>query len=512
MQRLLPVLALLLTSSFLQAQAEVGLIINALLQGLQAAEAIRQSVDRANQFPTPPNQPLADPIWNYDEASLVPSHVLRNGPYRNLQGDMVLSARQSKPNTIELLFYRSNGSLSRREFCQSDRRDGHRVDLDEKGRRTAEGPIRSGLPEGDWQFYSADGSLQAETLMTAGQMTGPQTLFGNDGKIRASNTLLKGKREGPATLFHPDGSVSDNLFYSADKLNGPATGWWSSGQPRYSATWKKGQLDGPSLENFPSGQKKSETLYVLGKKEGPSREWNNQESLLIEENYKNNLREGPSFTYSPSGVKLSETLYQGGKKKGWAGIWSSQGNKISEADWRNDQLEGSLREYYPDGKLRASATYLHGKKEGPYQSFSPSGTLTTSAEFKEDKLIGPITLYYPQGQPFAECLYEGDRLSGGKLLYPDGKLLGQFGPVMGSSTKKISSLLLQYSDGHPLSSTQYDSRSGKTTWQGWHPDGAPLGTFDSRTSQDTKLWLEQQSALEHQIGLSFPSEFNLLTR
>ena len=80
MQRLLPVLALLLTSSFLQAQAEVGLIINALLQGLQAAEAIRQSVDRANQFPTPPNQPLADPIWNYDEASLVPSHVLRNGP------------------------------------------------------------------------------------------------------------------------------------------------------------------------------------------------------------------------------------------------------------------------------------------------------------------------------------------------------------------------------------------------------------------------------------------------
>ena len=128
------ILCLALAAPRACAQAEVGLIINALLQGLQAAEAIRQSVDRANQFPTPPNQPLADPIWNYDEASLVPSHVLRNGPYRNLQGDMVLSARQSKPNTIELLFYRSNGSLSRREFCQSDRRDGHRLDLDEKGR------------------------------------------------------------------------------------------------------------------------------------------------------------------------------------------------------------------------------------------------------------------------------------------------------------------------------------------------------------------------------------------
>jgi hypothetical protein len=83
---------------------------------------------------------------------------------------------------------------------------------------------------------------------------------------------------------------------------------------------------------------------------------------------------------------------------------------------------------------------------------------------------------------------------------------------MGSSTNKISSLLLQYPDGHPLSSAQYDARSGKTTWQGWHPDGAPLGTFDSQTSQDTKLWLEQQSTLEQQIGLSFPYEFNLLLR
>lgn len=512
MRRRLPLLALLLTTSLIHAQSEVGLIINALLQGLQAADAIRQSVDRANQFPTPPNQPLGDPIWNYDEASLVPSHVLRDGPYRNLQGEMVLSARQSKPNTIELLFYRSNGSLSRREFCQSDRRDGHRVDLDEKGLKASEGPIRSGLPEGDWQFYSGDGSLQAETRMTAGQMTGPQTLFGGDGKTRASNTLLKGKREGPSTLFHPDGSVSDNLFYSADKLNGPATGWWSSGQPRYSATWKNGQLDGPSFENFPSGQKKSETLYVLGKKEGPSREWNNQESLLIEENYQNNLRQGPSFTYSPSGVKLSETLYEKGKKNGWAGIWSPQGNKISEGDWRNDQLEGALREYYPDGKLRASATYLHGKKEGPYQTFAPNGTLTTSAEFKADILVGPITLYYPQGQPFAECLYDGDRLSGGKLLYPDGKPLGQFGPVLPPSTNKISSLLLQYPDGRPLSSAQYDPRLGKTTWQGWHPDGSPLGNFDSLTTKDSKLWLEQQSSLEQQIGLSFPSEFNLLPR
>jgi hypothetical protein len=92
---------------------------------------------------------------------------------------------------IELLFYRPNGSISRREICRPDRRDGRRFDLDEKGKKTAEGPIRGGLPEGEWQFYTPEGKLKAESRMTAGKMTGPQTLFGDDGKPRASNTLLE---------------------------------------------------------------------------------------------------------------------------------------------------------------------------------------------------------------------------------------------------------------------------------------------------------------------------------
>jgi len=469
------ILALGLLPSLVCAQSEVGLILNAVLQGLQTAEAIRRSVDRANQFPNPPNQPPGDPIWNYDEASLVPSQVLRNGPYRNLQGQLTLSARQSKPREIELLFYRPDGSIYRRELCHSDRRDGRRIDLDEKGRKTAEGPIRSGLPEGDWDFYSADGKLKAETRMLAGQMTGPQVLFGDDGKTRASNTLLEGKREGPSTLFHPDGSVSDNLFYSGDKLNGPATGWWPDGLTRYTAVWKNGQLDGLSTENFPSGMKKSETFYHLGKKEGIARSWDEKGILLTEES------------------------------------------------WKNDCLDGQVREFYPDGKPRTLTPYLAGKKNGRYESFNPDGTLATSGEFQNGKLDGPITLHYPAGAPFAECRYQGNQLTGGRLLYPDGKVLGQFGPILGTEGK-VSSLLLQYPDGKPLSTAQFDAASGKTQWKGWNPDGSPLGQADvssaslspssTDNSSDPRLapWKAQQESLEQQIGLSLPPEFNLLPK
>ena len=466
-------LPLLLACSPLVAQSEIGLIINAVLQGLQTAEAIRRSVDGANQFPNPPNQPAGDPVWDYDEASLVPSQVLRKGPYRNLQGQLTLSARQSKPREIELLFYRSDESIYRREFCQSDQRDGRRIDLYEKGKKTAEGPIRRGLPEGDWLFYSADGKLKAETRMQAGQMTGPQVLFGDDGKTRASNTLLQGKREGPSTLFHPDGSVSDNLFYSADKLNGPATGWWPDGLPRYTANWKIGQLDGLSTENFPSGTKKSETFYLLGKKEGTARSWD------------------------------------------------EKGHTLTEENWKQDQLNGPVTEFYSDGKPRSMTPYLAGKKNGPYQSFNPDGTLATSGKFLGGKLQGPITLHYPAGQPFAECHYQGDQLSGGRLLYPDGKVLGQFGPILGSEGK-VSSLLLQYADGKPLSSTHFDAGTGKIQWKGWNPDGSPLGQVDyastSRLSPPAdnasnpplSFWKAQQESLEQQIGLTLPPEFNLL--
>ena len=472
---LLIVLPLLPFHSRALAQAEVGLIINAILQGLQTAEAIRRSVDQSNQFPNPPNQPAGDPIWNYDEASLIPSQILKTGPYRNLQGQIVLSARKSKPGEIELLFYRSNESIYRREFCQSDQRDGRRVDLDEKGKKTAEGPIRKGLPEGDWLFYSADGKLKAETRMLAGQMTGPQVLFGDDGKTRASNTLLQGKRQGPSTLFHPDGSVSDNLFYSADKLNGPATGWWPDGLPRYTANWRDGQLDGPSIENFPSGMKKSETFYRFGKKEGVARQWDERGTLLTEEN------------------------------------------------WQSDHLEGKVREFFSDGKPRSLTPYLAGKKNGRYESFNPDGTLATSGEFLDGKLQGPITLHYPTGQPFAVCDYQADLLTGGRLLYPDGKELGQFGPISGKEGK-VSFLLLQYPDGKPLSTARFDAATGKTQWKGWNSDGSLLGQMDhpstsrlptpadNSSNPQLSYWKAQQESLEQQIGLSFPAEFNLLPR
>lgn len=465
MPLLVLILCLVLPAPRASAQSEVGLILNAVLQGLQAAEAIRQGVDRANQFPNGPNQPAGDPVWQYDESSLIPLLVLKKGPYRNLQGDLAVSARQTKPDTIELLFYGPNGEIIRREFCRPERRDGRRIDFDTKGQKISEGRILNGLPEGDWQFYSPDGKLKAETRMVDGKMTGPQVLFGEDGKTRTSNTLLDGKREGPSTLFHPDGSVSDNLSYVGDKLNGPATGWWPEGQPRYSANWKDGKLEGLSVENFPSGSKKSEAIYISGKKEGLARTWDEKGQLLIEEN------------------------------------------------WQNDRLEGIAREFYSDGKTHTETTYQAGKKSGPYRSLNPDGTVASSAEFKDGSLAGPIILHYPDGKPFAECHYDGDRLSGGRLLYPDGKVLGQFGPVL-KKAEKVSSLMLQYPDCKPLSTAHYDFVTGKTEWQGWKPDGSPLGQLEipPKLNPKTDLWSAQQSELEQQIGLTFPPEFNLLPK
>ena len=469
------VLALALLPPRAGAQSEVGLILNAIFQGLQTAEAIRRSVENSQQFPNGPGQPPGDPIWDYQEASLVPVEVLRKGPYRNISGAMVLSARQTPQGQVELIFYRADGSVSRREFVRFDRRDGRRIDLDEKGNRTAEGPIRGGLPEGDWIFYSSDGKLSAETRMQAGRMTGPQILFNPDGRQRAFHTLVDGRRQGPSTLFHPDGSVSDNLNYLGDQLEGPAQGWWPDGTPRYTATWKAGKLEGPSLEYHPSGAKRSEAFYVLGKKDGPARTWNEKGELLIEE------------------------------------------------PWREDRLEGLVREFYPDGKPRVETTFRHGKKNGSFRNFGTDGALTTSGEFKDDKLSGPLLLHYPDGKTFAECQYDADRLIGGRLLYPDGKLLGQFGPVVGDSGK-VSSLILQYPDGKPLSSARFDASSQTVSWQGWNNDGSPLGQMDNlsasrptspaddRSGPQLSSWKEQQEALEQTIGLSFPPEFSLHPR
>ena len=457
------------------AQSEVGIILNAIFQGLQTAEAIRRSVENSQQFPTGPGQPAGDPIWDYEESSLVPLEVLRRGPYRNISGGMVLSARQTPQGQVELIFYRGDSSVSRREYVRFDRRDGRRIDFNEKGNKTAEGPIRNGLPEGDWQFFSSEGKLSAETRMQGGKMTGPQILFNSDGRQRAFHTLVNGRRQGPATLFHPDGSVSDNLNYLGDLLEGAAQGWWPDGTLRYTATWKAGKLEGPSLEYFASGAKRSEAFYVSGKKDGTARTWNEKGELLVEES------------------------------------------------WKEDRLDGLLREFYPNGKPRMETTFQGGKKNGPFRSLGADGVLATSGEFKDDKLTGPLILHYPDGKAFAECQYDADRLIGGRLLYPDGKVLGQFGPMVGDSAR-VSSLFLKYPDGKPLSSAFFDAPAKTVSWQGWNEDGLPLGQIDhlpatrlpsspgSSEEAQVSAWMSQQESLELQIGLSFPPEFDLVPR
>jgi len=451
------------------AQSEVGLILNAILQGLQTAESIRRAVENSPQFPNGPGQPSGDPIWNYQESSVVPLEVLQRGPYRNFSGQMVLSARQTADGLVELIFYRSDGSVFRREIVRYDQRDGRRLDLDEKGNKSSEGPIRRGLPEGDWRFYSYDGKLTAETQMQSGHMTGPQILYAESGRRLATNQLKDGKREGPSILYHPDGSVSDNLNYLGDQLEGPAQGWWPDGTPRYTATWKAGKLEGPSLEYFASGAKRSEAFYVLGQKDGPARTWDEQGRLLVEE------------------------------------------------PWQDGKLDGLVREFDAAGQPKVETSFRGGKKNGPFRSFGPDGSLATSGEFRDDKLFGPLRLHYPDGKIFSECQYDGDRIVGGRLLYPDGKVLGQFGSVLGS-TGKVSSLLLQYPDGKPLSTVRLDDVAGTVSWQGWNPDGSPLGQIENLStsslpppaSAGLAAWLSQQESLEAQIGLSFPPEFNLL--
>jgi len=86
----------------------------------------------------------------------------------------------------------------------------------------------------------------------------------------------------------------------------------------------------------------------------------------------------------------------------------------------------------------------------------------------------------------------------------------------------VSSLLLQYADGKPLSSTHFDAATGNLQWKGWNPDGSPLGQVDNApsprlsppadNSSNSVLssWKAQQESLEQQIGLTLPPEFNLL--
>jgi hypothetical protein len=107
------------------------------------------------------------------------------------------------------------------------------------------------------------------------------------------------------------------------------------------------------------------------------------------------------------------------------------------------------------------------------------------------------------------------------LLYPDGKELGQFGPISGKEGK-VSYLLLQYPDGKPLSTARFDAAPGKTQWKGWKPDGSLLGEMDHPSpsrlpppadntyNPQLSSWKAQQESLEQQIGLTLPPEFNLL--
>ncbi|MBW3127479.1 toxin-antitoxin system YwqK family antitoxin [Hymenobacter profundi] len=275
-----------------------------------------------------------------------------------------------------------------------------------------------------------------------------------------------------------------------------------------------GERTGTWHEYYDNGQLHKVLDYAAGKQEGSYKEYFDNGELSVEGAYRNGEPEGDAKLYYYCGIVREVRPYRNGAINGEAVFYYADGKVRRREQYKADKQDGPETAYYPDGTVEYRYAYLDGKLNGPFEVFGPQKNLEKKGAYEKGELHGAYTDYHPNGQvhnagtfaqgkrtgtwrefyadgkPSTEISYD----NAGELHGPyrdfdeDGKLFAEFTYDHGRVTRTA------YLDKAGKTINQTDvARKGKTTIQGFRPDGTPslTGTYTDGLMEGEWRWLHR---------------------
>lgn len=300
---------------------------------------------------------------------------------------------------------------------------------------------------GDWVMVEAPGYVVSEgTFSPAGERTGTWRVYHDNGQLHKLMVLnAAGKQEGPYQEYFDNGELSIDGAYRNGQPEGDARLYYYCGALREVRPYRNGDVNGEAVFYYASG------------------------NVSRRAQYKANKQDGPETAYYPDGTVEYRYAYREDQLHGPFEVFGSAKNVEKKGAYEKGELHGAYTDYHPNGQVHHTGTFARGKRTGVWREFYADGQPSTEISYDDaGELHGPYRDFDEDGELFAEFTYDHGRVTRTAYLDKAGKTISQTDVA----------------------------RKGKTTIQGFRPDGTPslTGTYLDGQMDGEWRWLYRSGA------------------
>ncbi len=344
------------------------------------------------------------------------------------------------------------------------------------GKKSGEGLMKDGKPDGIWKAYYESGVIKSEGFKKKGISDSLWKFYNEDGLLKTTVEYRNGKKLGLRRDFTYTGNISTEVAFVDDLKNGFSRRYYSNNKLQTAIPFFQGKEEGRGIEcdslgnvinlldykkgvlvqrkivnrtdkqNRKAGNWvelyqdfsiKSETAFLAGLKNGYLKTFDQRGNLQKIERYVDDVLQQEAEdvkppeirkSYSPSGtIKRSGPVTTEGKLTGQQLYYDDKGKPSNAEFWSNGILissgmldsayrkQGLWKEFYPNKELKSEGYYIDDQRNDQWSFYYPNGKPEQKGAFNKGRPEGKWNWYYESGKILREENYRRGKEDGFSL-------------------------------------------------------------------------------------------------
>lgn len=366
------------------------------------------------------------------------------------------------------------------------------------GKKSSEGQLVNGQPDGWWRSYHDNGKLSSEGNRKYFQLDSLWIFYDKNGKKTLEINYKDGKKQGKRVQYLKEEFVVDEWIN--DSIIGNVITYYSDSSIKKITPYSEGKPHGLEKELNREGRITSVTSYYRGT-------MTRREFINRIDNF--GYKQGNWKFFWDNGNLKEEGSFQNDKKHGFFKYYDTTGQFLSVEKWENNQLITDAPEtkvldkkmnYHPNGKPAITATFFKGVPEGIRREYDTTGKIIKGYVYSngwmrfegitDDNGLrqGLWKEYYPTGELRSEGHYQNSKLVGKwKFLFQDGNLeiSGQYD----SKGKKDGEWIWYYPNRSSLRIEHYNAGSLEGEYVEYNEEGLEIAKGEFEADEEQGNWI-----------------------
>lgn len=364
----------------------------------------------------------------------------------------ILIAQDSIPANGYSLLYYSSGKKSGEGRMQNGKPEGIWKAYYENGALKSIGKKTAGITDSVWNFYSSEGLLKSSIEYAAGKKNGSSKNYDKNGNLMAEELFVADKKEGLSKWFFTKGRIQKEVNFSGGKEQGRAIEYDTTGRIitlfdytngalvkriPVNRTDRQGRNAGIWVELHQNYAIAQETSWAGGLKNGYQKHYDTKGNLLKIERFIEGVLQNQPEDAPPPPIK--KRYYDNGKVR-TSGPYTNEGKPTGQHLYFDTSGVATFSEVWSDGMLLAKGEVDSSfRKQGVWEEFYPGGLKKSKGNYLDDARIGEWNYFYLDGQKEQTGSYKNGKPDGNwRWFYESGKTLREekyrFGKLDGFAT------------------------------------------------------------------------------